>query len=245
MSYFRLGSYMRLLLLQEKFSTFKNKKILDVGCNYGEITKALARDNQVVGVDTDEEALKIAKKTIKKGKFIKASAVDLPFPDRIFDVVTCLAVIEHIHDDQKAIHEMSRVLKKRGELILATPNQRAQLVPNWLTPILKLINKIFKTKFPVSEKEYLHFGQEGIGHVRQGYSSKKINDMLAEEKIKLISYKTYWHSPTRLGYLLLMPLIKGGYLKEKLAKAIFLPFFFLDKIFKDKKGDVLIFAQKI
>jgi len=244
MNHFRLGSYMRFYLLKEKFNSFNNKKILDVGCNYGEIEKILSLKNNIIGIDVDKKALKIAKKTIKNAKFIEASATKLPFGNQCFDVVICLAVLEHIKEDNKAIKELSRVLKKGGELLLAVPNENAELIPKWLSPELKLINKIFKTKFPISENEYLHFGQEGIGHVRRGYSIKNLKNLLLSQKLTIKKYTTYWHFPSRFAYLIFMPLIRKGIIKENLAKRLFSPFLFLDKIFPDKKGDILIFAVK-
>ena len=244
MKHFRLGSYIRLSLLREKFSGLENKKILDAGCNYGEITKALSEKNQVVGIDPDEKALKIARKFCKKAIFKKSSLTNLHFSKNTFDTVICLAVLEHIKDDKKAIKEIARVLKKEGELILAVPNKNAELIPTWLSTIIRLVNKILKTDFPTSEKEYLHFGQEGIGHVRQGYSLEKISKMLLKENLRITFSTSYWNLPARFIYILLMPFIKKGLLKEKPAKIISKPFFFLDKIFKDDKGDILIIARK-
>lgn len=245
MNHFRLGSYMRLSLLTNKFKSVKNKKILDVGCNYGEIENYLSRENQVTAIDIDETALKIGKKTFKNVTFIKASATNLPFRDKSFDFIICLAVLEHIKNDTLALKEMSRVLKDKGEIILAVPNEKAELIPSWLTPLLKLINKRLKTSYPVSEKEYLHFGQEGIGHVRRGYTLKKFEKTLLKFDLQLIRSQTYWHAPSRWAYLFFMPLIRKGLVKEGLAKILFTPFLFLDKFIRDNKGDILIYGEKL
>lgn len=46
-----------------------------------------------------------------------------PYDDRTFDVVYLCEVIEHLtHDPVHAIHEINRVLKPGGSLILSTPN---------------------------------------------------------------------------------------------------------------------------
>lgn len=245
MNHFRLGSYMRLLLLREKFCSFRHKKILDVGCNYGELTNFLAADNQVIGIDTDKNALKIAKETVRKAKFKYGSATNIPFPKESFDVVVCLSALEHIREDQECIKEMSRVLKRNGELILTVPNKNANLIPTWMEGGIKFMNKLFKTTYPVTGRQYVHYGIEGIGHVRQGYSLAKITQMLAREKLIVTSSGTYWHVLSRIGYMVITPLHKSNVIGKEFAKLAFFPFFFLDGVAKDDKGDLYIYSKKI
>jgi SAM-dependent methyltransferase len=45
----------------------------------------------------------------------------LKFEDEHFDLVICIHVLEHVHDDEKAISEIYRVLKKGGAAILQVP----------------------------------------------------------------------------------------------------------------------------
>lgn len=52
---------------------------------------------------------------------IKADITQLPFDDNVFDVIICNHVLEHIQEDQLAIKEMYRVLKKGGFAILQIP----------------------------------------------------------------------------------------------------------------------------
>lgn len=44
----------------------------------------------------------------------------LSFPDETFDCVVCSEVLEHVLDPAQAAHEMIRVLKKNGTLVLTT-----------------------------------------------------------------------------------------------------------------------------
>jgi len=46
---------------------------------------------------------------------------DLPFEPESFDVVICNHVLEHIHDDKKALEEIHRILKPNGWAILQVP----------------------------------------------------------------------------------------------------------------------------
>ncbi len=52
---------------------------------------------------------------------IKADICDLPFLDNSYDLILCNHVLEHIVDDNKAIRELYRVLKKNGIGIFQVP----------------------------------------------------------------------------------------------------------------------------
>tara|TARA_A100001011_G_scaffold63459_1_gene63771 strand:+ start:14367 stop:15131 length:765 start_codon:yes stop_codon:yes gene_type:complete len=52
---------------------------------------------------------------------IKADICDLPFSDNSYDFILCNHVLEHIIDDNKAMKELFRVLKKNGIGIFQVP----------------------------------------------------------------------------------------------------------------------------
>ena len=52
---------------------------------------------------------------------VKMDIRDMPFDDNSFDVLLCNHVLEHIEEEQKALSEIYRVLKKRGWAILQVP----------------------------------------------------------------------------------------------------------------------------
>ncbi|MFH0874140.1 MAG: methyltransferase domain-containing protein [Candidatus Komeilibacteria bacterium] len=47
--------------------------------------------------------------------------MNLEFPDEVFDVVVCAAVLEHVPDPGRAIAELRRVLKPGGEIWIEVP----------------------------------------------------------------------------------------------------------------------------
>lgn len=99
----------------------KNKRVLDIGCWTGQFLSLIEDQATTIGLELDQEAVKYAKK-YHKGKYIVASALQIPFKDRSFDVVTMWDVIEHLPKNSEivALKEASRVLKNKGFFALST-----------------------------------------------------------------------------------------------------------------------------
>ncbi|MEM4240227.1 MAG: class I SAM-dependent methyltransferase [Candidatus Woesearchaeota archaeon] len=129
-------------------STWKPGKILDIGTgNARNLKPFLEKCFDCTGIDSSKELIKIAKQRTPDAKLLYASAVKLPFPDKSFDYVICLAVLHHLKpkDHEKALKEIQRVLKPGGKAGIAVWNKlqsrfifgkKEQVVP-W-----KLPNKI-------------------------------------------------------------------------------------------------------
>lgn len=117
----------RLSIIFEKLLSrkdLKGKKFLEVGCGLGYFSNSANKlGAKVTGVDIGPSLVKINKKLTPKGQFRVASASNLPFKDRSFDVLLSTEVIEHVDNQQKALKEMIRVLKKGGILVITTPNR--------------------------------------------------------------------------------------------------------------------------
>lgn len=98
-------------------------RVLEIGCGMGHLLGWLSDRYQVFGADINPWALAQAQQNVPKGNFLLLSAEDLgAFPDGAFQIVIAKHVVEHLHQPEKAIEEMSRVLSPGGLLILATPN---------------------------------------------------------------------------------------------------------------------------
>lgn len=52
---------------------------------------------------------------------VQADITDLQFPEERFDVVVCSHVLEHVHDDARALRELYRVMKPESWALLQTP----------------------------------------------------------------------------------------------------------------------------
>jgi 2-polyprenyl-3-methyl-5-hydroxy-6-metoxy-1,4-benzoquinol methylase len=101
----------------------ENKVVLDIGCGIGEIGELLIKNkNKVYGVDISPTA---AKKAEKRGLIVKCGDIEkerIPFKNNYFDIVLAAEVIEHIFDTDEFLKEIRKKLKKKGELIITTPN---------------------------------------------------------------------------------------------------------------------------
>jgi ubiquinone/menaquinone biosynthesis C-methylase UbiE len=54
---------------------------------------------------------------------VNADALDLPFPDGAFDRVIVSEVLEHIWDDERALKEISRVIRPGGRVAATVPTR--------------------------------------------------------------------------------------------------------------------------
>ena len=101
------------------------ERLLDIGCWDGRLLELIRQAGlckELYGVDL---LLETVEKVRLKG--FQAQVVDLndetlPFPGEYFDAVTLLAVLEHIFDPYAVIHEIHRVLRPGGLLIIDIPN---------------------------------------------------------------------------------------------------------------------------
>uniref|UniRef100_A0A1B6K944 RNA methyltransferase n=1 Tax=Graphocephala atropunctata TaxID=36148 RepID=A0A1B6K944_9HEMI len=72
---------LRLKVLEKRKLLFKGKDVLDIGCNTGHVTLAIARDfgpNKVVGLDIDRALVDVARKNIKH--YVNCGKKDKFFP---------------------------------------------------------------------------------------------------------------------------------------------------------------------
>jgi SAM-dependent methyltransferase len=101
-------------------------RVLDCACGVGYGAALLAEAGaSVIGVDLSPTAIRYANwRYGRQGlSFLCGDAARLPFPDSSFDVAVSFETIEHIHDDEGFLSEMSRVLKPNGALVVSTPWQ--------------------------------------------------------------------------------------------------------------------------
>jgi len=92
------------------------KKFLDIACgNCQLLDYAKNKGCDVTGLDINPQRKDVVKHDLNK---------PLPFPDKSFDVVSCIDSLEHVKNVSQVFKEVHRILKNDGIFIVTVPNTR-------------------------------------------------------------------------------------------------------------------------
>ena len=99
----------------------RGKRVLDLGCRSGALTRHFLEGNEVVGLDVDRAALARA---AELGIETVVGDVEepLPFPDASFDAVVAGELLEHLRFPDALVAEAHRILRPGGLLVGSVPN---------------------------------------------------------------------------------------------------------------------------
>jgi ubiquinone/menaquinone biosynthesis C-methylase UbiE len=97
---------------------------LDVACGPGAFVLALSpRVRMACGIDLTYEMLRRARqfqleRAITNTPLTRGDAEQLPYPDGVFDMVSCQQVFHHLPKPQLVLQEMARVMKSEGRILI-------------------------------------------------------------------------------------------------------------------------------
>ena len=99
----------------------RGKRVLDLGCRSGALTRHFLDGNSVVGLDVDAAALEKARTVGIEP--VQANVEErLPFDDGSFDAVVAGELFEHLRFPDSLVGEIERVLRPGAVLVGSVPN---------------------------------------------------------------------------------------------------------------------------
>jgi len=132
-----------------------NKKVLEIGCATGTMSKRLAQNGcEVIGIEIDEDSAKIAKNYCKDVLISDIETIGhLPYHD--FDFILLLDVLEHLRSPLESLINLKVYLKKGGSIIVSIPN-----VANWRVRWNLLFGRFEYTEYGILDRTHLRFFNE-------------------------------------------------------------------------------------
>lgn len=95
------------------------ERVLDVAAGTGTSSVEYAKDGaMVIASDFSAGMVEEARRRHPELEVVQADALDLPFPDEVFDVVTVSYGIRNVSDHRAALREMARVTRPGGRLVV-------------------------------------------------------------------------------------------------------------------------------
>ena len=148
------------------------RRILVDGCGIGQYVRHLAElGYNTIGLDIDFD--RVREGTREGIEQLHAAAGEhLPYLDSTFDALLSHEVIEHVADDRLAAHEMIRVLRPGGRVILFCPNRWYPFETHghyWRgqyhfgnTPLINYLPNLLRNKFAPHVRAYTGAGIRGL-----------------------------------------------------------------------------------
>ena len=169
----------------------KNSKILDAGCGTGNLLKILEDKNanlKLYGIDISKEMLKIAEKKLKNKAKLNLVAVEkIRYKDK-FNYVFSTEAFHHYENQDKAMENFYKALKKNGELIIVDLSFEFALAIIEFTELLEskrrynMANQLFRSGTSIG------------ANVREAQNAESKADFIHKMKIatKEADETTYW-----------------------------------------------------
>ncbi|MEQ9916159.1 bifunctional 2-polyprenyl-6-hydroxyphenol methylase/3-demethylubiquinol 3-O-methyltransferase UbiG [Pectobacterium aroidearum] len=130
---------LRLGYISQRAEGLFGKKVLDVGCGGGILAESMAREGaDVTGLDMGAEPLQVARlHALESGvavnyvqETVEAHAHAHP---GLYDVVTCMEMLEHVPDPQSVVQACAKLVKPGGHVFFSTINRNAKA---WMMAVI-------------------------------------------------------------------------------------------------------------
>ena len=115
----------RLKMILRLIGENKGGRVLDIGYGSGILFPELSkRFDELYGIDLHDR-IDLVKRMLKKegisANLTTGNILNLPYENEKFDCVTCVSILEHVQDLDRAISEITRVLRFEGIVVFGFP----------------------------------------------------------------------------------------------------------------------------
>jgi len=167
----RAGQERRLQMIAQ-WTRLQDAKVLIAGCGVGTYA-AQIRHRYTPDVEAfDIEADRVLEARVETPHALVSAAEALPYPDNQFDTILSHEVLEHVLEDRKSIHEMVRVLKPGGRVIIFVPNRWYPFETHghyWRgtyhfgnTPLINYLPDVLRNRLAPHVRAYTAHGLRGL-----------------------------------------------------------------------------------
>jgi SAM-dependent methyltransferase len=122
--YIDIASRRNVITSLGRWLTGAKPAIIDIGCASG-LTLKLIRQSfpfaEVIGADFFEATLVRLSTALPNVPLLQFDLARCPLPDQFVDAAVALNVLEHIEDDEAAIHHLFRILRPGGVACIEVP----------------------------------------------------------------------------------------------------------------------------
>ncbi len=117
--YFDVRFYVISQLMQ-----MHGERILDIGCGSGIVNYFVPNDNELIGIDTSNNDINIARQLNKSRTYIVRDVLEFSW-DKKFTIVLALNIIEALPTERRGqfVEKLLSFLGTDGKIILTTPNR--------------------------------------------------------------------------------------------------------------------------
>lgn len=116
-------------IVWRQMGEIKDKKILDFGSGIGVTADYLAKYNEVIAIEPNEESVDTRWQENEYRQIIGDVEALKEFEDETFDVIICHNVLEYAKDERSEImNEFDRVLKSDGKISLVKHNRAGRVM---------------------------------------------------------------------------------------------------------------------
>ena len=110
-------------ILFEQLQDIKGKRVLDFGSGFGLVANHLAKENQVLAVEPNQEMVALRVQDHPYQQLVGSLDQLASLEDASFDVILCHNVLEYVENRKAVLKEFTRLLKPGGMLSIVKHNE--------------------------------------------------------------------------------------------------------------------------